>query len=237
VKLSYTLFDNNTIAKDLLEIGAVKFQPDDPFKFTSGRISPIYVDVRMMIGVNAVRARLAASASNFIYRTIGSTNFSIIAGGETAGIPIATLLADRIHKPLCYVRKAPKGFGKGAQIEGLSEAQLSERKNFLLAEDLCSDGGSKLVFIDAIRKTGNLVNDAFVVFSYGVFGAEKTLADHGVTLHAMIDAAKLIEVAQDLEAFPPQTIMKIKEWLESQAPAVVAEASSPTETIEPVQTE
>ncbi len=211
MKLSYTLFDiANTIAKDLLHIGAVAFQPDEPFRFTSGRLSPIYVDVRRMIGVPFVRERLARLGASFIYREIGGDGFNVIAGGETAGIPIATLLADRMHKPLCYIRKVPKAFGRGAQIEGLTEPELNEGRRFLLVEDLCSDGGSKKNFIEAIRKSGNIVTDVFTVFSYNCFGAAEMLAEDGITLHSMVDAPKLLEVAEDLEAFPAEILTQIK---------------------------
>lgn len=229
MKLSYTILDAaNTTAKDLIEIGAVHFRPEDPFTFTSGRVSPIYVDVRRMIGVPAVRARLSMIGSSFIYEKVGSRNFAVLAGGETAGIPIATLMADRIHKPLCYVRKAPKGFGRGAQIEGLSDEELAQGRKFLLCEDLCSDGGSKRNFIQAIRQSGNIVTDIFVVYSYGIFGAEESLAEDGILLHSMVNAEKLIEVAEDLEAFPADTINKIREFI-----AADGEWSPTAETVEP----
>src|ERR1700733_1118832 len=101
MKLPYTIFNVNRTARDLLELGAVDFRPEQPFTFTSGRVSPIYVDVRRLISVPAVRVRLAAIATSFIAREIGYAGFNVIAGGETAGIPIATLIADRMDKTLC----------------------------------------------------------------------------------------------------------------------------------------
>jgi orotate phosphoribosyltransferase len=213
MKLSYTFVDANIIAKDMLEIGAVQFNPESPFTFTSGRISPIYVDVRMMIGMPAIRSKLYAISSNFIMSKIGSRNFNIVAGGETAGIPFATMIADRLHKQLCYVRKSPKGFGKGNQIEGLTEQQKKTRGTILLVEDLCSDGGSKKVFVDALRKAGHLVNDAFVIFSYGVFGAEETMAEYGVKLHSLVNANQLLDVAEDLNYLPQNIISQIRNYL------------------------
>lgn len=216
MKLSYTLFDHaNTISKDLLEIGAVNFRPELPFTFASGRISPIYVDVRRLIGRSAVRARCAQLSANFVYQRIGARNFAVIAGGETAGIPVATLLADRMHKSLCYVRKQPKGHGRAAQIEGLSDNELAEGRKFLLCEDLCSEGGSKQNFIQAIRQSGNIVTDIFVIYSYGVFGAEEALADDGIVLHSVVNAAKLVEVAEDIGAFPSETLCQIRQFLAS----------------------
>jgi orotate phosphoribosyltransferase len=228
MKLSYTMFDyGNVIARDLIDIGAVDFRPDKPFTFTSGRISPIYVDVRRLYGLSDVRHRLSMLASAFIYKNIGRESFQVIAGGETAGIPIATLMADRIHKPFCYVRKAPKGFGRGAQIEGLSEEELAEGRKFLLCEDLCSDGGSKRNFIHAIRQSGNIVTDIFVPYSYGIFGAEESLAEDGIKLHSMVNAEKLVEVAEDLGAFPTETLSQIRGFIAANGDWAASPVSEP----------
>lgn len=233
-KLRYGLFDiSNVIAKDLLEIGAVDFRPGKPFTYTSGRQSPIYVDVRRIIGVPRARARLAQYGTSFIYKQIGRKNFAVIAGGETAGIPVATLLADRIHCPMCYVRKKPKGFGRGAQIEGLTDEELAEGRRFLLCEDLCSDGGSKRNFIQAIRKSGNVVTDIFVVYSYGVFGAEESLADDGITMHSIVDAAKLVEVAEDIGAFSSETLCQIRSFLDDAENWVPAPKEALVQLLEP----
>lgn len=235
MKLHYTQFDySNTIAKDLLEIGAVDFRYDKPFTFTSGRLSPIYVDTRLLFGPAAVRHRLSMLGSAFIYENINKRNFDVIAGGETAGIPLATLMADRIHKDFCYVRKAPKGFGRGAQIEGLSIEALMQGRRFLLCEDLCSDGESKRNFIKAIRKSGNIVTDIFVVFSYGIFGAEEAFADEGITLHSMVNAAKLVEVAEDLKFFDPDILCQIRKYLESGGQWEAMKSNNLVQIMEPV---
>ena len=91
-----------------------------------------------------------------------------MAGGETAGIPFAAFLAALAKKPMIYVRKQPKGFGRMAQIEG----DLKPGKRVLLVEDLATDGGSKLVFIEALKKAEAKVTDCFVIFHYGIFPAE-----------------------------------------------------------------
>ena len=88
-----------------------------------------------------------------------------MAGGETAGIPFAAFLAALAKKPMVYVRKQPKGFGRMAQIEG----ELKPGKRVLLVEDLATDGGSKLVFIEALKKAEAKVTDCFVIFHYGIF--------------------------------------------------------------------
>jgi orotate phosphoribosyltransferase len=200
MKREYTPFDPaNRTARWLIEIGAVEFSPDNPFTWTSGRKSPIYVDVRKVLGVARARAEITAMACARIYDQIGATNIQFVAGGETAGIPFAVMVAERMGKPMCYVRKQPKGFGRNAQIEGLTDDQLSAGKKFLLVEDLCSDGGSKRVFIEAIRRSGNIVIGVFTVFSYGCFDATRTLADDGVPLYSLLDGFNLIDVADDLD--------------------------------------
>ncbi len=211
---NYTLFDTaNLTAKWLLDIDAVAFQPDAPFTWTSGRVSPIYVDARKILGVPRARDEITRMVSSRVFDLIGRDNFSFVAGGETAGIPFATLLAERMVKSLCYVRKKPKGFGQNTQIECLSGDQLGHNKTFLLVEDLCSDGGSKLVFIEAIRRSGNVITDALAIFSYGCFGAAATLADEGVRLIALTDATTLVDVADDLDWSTAATRAEIRRFL------------------------
>ena len=100
-----------------------------------------------------------------IDREIGWNKIDVVAGGETAGIPFAAFLAALAKKPMIYVRKQPKGFGRMAQIEG----DLKSGKRVLLVEDLATDGGSKLVFIEALKKAEAKVTDCFVIFHYGIF--------------------------------------------------------------------
>jgi orotate phosphoribosyltransferase len=214
VSLQYTLFDyDNLTAKHLIDIGAVHFRPDDPFRFTSGRLSPIYVDVRLVCGVPSVRANIARMAFAKIWETIGIDEIQYYAGGETAGIPFAAWMADRAERPMCYIRKKPKGFGRCAQIEGLTEEQLSLGNKFLLVEDLCSDGGSKLGFIQAIRHSGNVVDHCMVVYSYGCFGADEALAKEGVRLHSLTTGETLVNVAEDLGIYPEETIAEVRAFL------------------------
>jgi orotate phosphoribosyltransferase len=218
MKLGYTLFDPaNRTAKWLLDIGAVEFHPDAPFTWTSGRSSPIYVDVRKVIGVPKALAEITAMACSRIYEQIGAERFHNVAGGATAGIPFATMVAARLGKPLCYIRKEPKEFGQNAQIEGLTERQLSEGRKFLLVEDLCSDGGSKRVFIDAIRRSANIITEVFSVFSYGCFGAAESLAGDGIRLLSLVDGITLLDVADDLEWSSPIVRQEIRRFLAAPA--------------------
>ncbi len=169
-------------ARILMEIEAILFRPDDPFIFTSGRASPVYVDCRKIIGFPRARAALMDLGVDLVKRHAGYEVFDVIAGGETAGIPFAAWMAERFGLPMTYIRKKPKGFGRNAQIEG----NFREGDRFLLVEDLATDGGSKLNFIDAIRAAGAQVAHAFVIFHYGIFPQSVAkLAERGVTLHAL----------------------------------------------------
>ena len=126
-------------ARMLLEIKAVHFRADEPYKLTSGLASPVYIDCRKLISYPAVRASLMDFACAKILRDAGFARFDAVAGGETAGIPFAAWIAERLALPMLYVRKKPKGFGRDAQIEGA----LAEGARVLLVEDLTTDGGSK----------------------------------------------------------------------------------------------
>ncbi len=169
-------------ARILLEIEAVLFRPDDPFVLTSGRKSPVYVDCRKIISFPRARAQLMDFAVETITRQIGYESLDAVAGGETAGIPFAAWIAERLGLPMLYVRKKPKGFGRNAQIEGW----MAEGSRVLLVEDLATDGGSKLNFVDALRTAGARVDHCFVIFHYGIFpeGVAK-LRDKGIELHAL----------------------------------------------------
>ncbi len=165
-----------TTARILLEIKAVNFRPEEPYTFTSGWKSPVYIDCRRIIYFPRARAKICELAVEKINRHIGFESIEAVAGGETAGIPFAAWIADRMAAPMAYVRKKPKGFGRNALIEG----DVPEGKRTLLVEDLTTDGQSKIRFAQALREAGAICNHTFVVFFYGVFpGAFETLARDG----------------------------------------------------------
>ncbi len=107
-----------TAARILLEIKAVNFRPEEPYTFTSGWKSPVYIDCRRIIYFPRARAKICELAVEKIGRNIGYETIEVVAGGETAGIPFAAWIADRMSTPMAYVRKKPKGFGRNALIEG-----------------------------------------------------------------------------------------------------------------------
>ena len=206
-------------ARMLLEIGAVHFNADDPFTLASGLPSPTYIDCRKLISHPRIRSTLMDFLTVTVMRNAGFEAFDNIAGGETAGIPFAAMVAERMALPMTYVRKKPKGYGRNARIEG----DMTEGQRVLLVEDLTTDGGSKLSFVDAIRETGASCAHTAVIFHYGIFPqTEKTLGDHGVTLHALCTWWDVLAEARAQGAFDAPTLTEVeaflnapREWQES----------------------
>ncbi len=185
-------------ARILLETECVLFSPDDPFVLTSGRKSPVYTDCRRLISFPRARARLMALGCELLQRAVGCEALDVVAGGETAGIPFAAWMAQILGLPMVYVRKQPKGFGRNAQIEGT----FAEGARAVLVEDLATDGGSKLNFVNALRAAGAEVGHCFVVFHYGIFPQSiDTLEREGVTLHALATWADVVAAAEPLGYF------------------------------------
>jgi orotate phosphoribosyltransferase len=200
-----------TTARILLETKSVLFSPEKPFTFTSGRVSPVYIDCRKLISFPRARAKLMDMGAELIQREIGYESVDIVAGGETAGIPFAAWLAERLALPMVYVRKKPKGFGRNAQIEG----ELAEGKRVLLVEDLASEGTSKLAFVRAIREAGAEIGHAFVIFHYGIFRSSvETLAAEKVRLHALATWWDVVAVAESLGYFQPGQLAAVRAFLE-----------------------
>jgi len=197
-------------ARMLLEIGAVNFRPEDPFILASGLPSPTYIDCRKLISFPRIRATLMDFMTVTVMREAGFEAFDNVAGGETAGIPFAALVAERMALPMTYVRKKPKGYGKNARIEGA----MAEGDRVLLVEDLTTDGGSKLSFVDAIRETGATCGHTAVIFYYGIFPeTEKTLGDHGVLLHHLCTWWDVLAEAKAQGVFDAATLAEVETFL------------------------
>ena len=206
-------------ARMLLEIKAVHFNAAEPFTLASGLPSPTYIDCRKLISYPRIRATLMDFLTVTVMREAGFEAFDNIAGGETAGIPFAAMVAERMALPMTYVRKKPKGYGRNARIEG----DMTEGQRVLLVEDLTTDGGSKLSFVDAIRETGATCAHTAVIFHYGIFPqTEKTLGNHGVSLHALCTWWDVLAEARAQNAFDAAVLTEVeaflnapREWQES----------------------
>jgi orotate phosphoribosyltransferase len=201
-----------TTARILLETKAVLFSPEKPFTFTSGRVSPVYIDCRKLISFPRARRKLMDMGTALIERAVGFESIDAVAGGETAGIPFAAWIAERMALPMLYIRKKPKGFGRNAQIEG----DLAEGQRVLLVEDLASEGTSKLNFVNAIRTAGGEIAHTFVIFHYGIFPQSvASLAAEKVSLHALATWWDVLTVAESLGYFTPAQFTAVKSFLEA----------------------
>jgi len=201
-------------AKMMLEVKAVHFSQDKPFVFTSGWASPVYIDVRKLISYPRVRSALIDFAAATIVREVGFEQFDTVAGGETAGIPYAAWIADRLSLPMQYVRKKPKGFGRGAQIEG----HIEEGARTLLVEDLTTDGRSKVNFCKALRDAGAVVDHVFVVFYYDIFPeSKKILADIKVKLLHLATWWDVLRVVKQGGYFENRVIEEVERFLNAPA--------------------
>ncbi len=199
-------------AKILLDTKSVLVNVKEPFTYTSGAKGPVYVDCRRPIAFADERAQLMGYAAEML----SDLNVDYLAGGETAGIPYAAFLAERMHKNMLYIRKKPKGFGRMAQIEGHMPEKNDKGKkpNVILIEDLQTDGGSKKIFVEALREAGATVKHAFVVFHYGIFDASaENMKDIGITLHSLCTWWDVLDVAKENEYFNEQTLAAVERFL------------------------
>jgi len=210
--------DQNTIAeltaRMYLDTGAVRFMTDKPFIFTSGWASPVYNDSRWLISFPDVRAALMDFVVAAIDRDIGRRAIDAVAGGETAGIPFAAWVADRLRLPMQYVRKKPKGFGRGAQIEG----KLDDGQRVLLVEDLATDGRSKVNFVNALRDAGGKCDHCIVLFFYDIYPeGRKILSNLGVTLHYLTTWWDVLTVAKASGKFDAKMLAEVESFMHDPA--------------------
>ena len=197
-------------AKMLIEVEAVRFSSDEPFKFTSGWASPVYIDCRKLISYHRVRQTLMDFAASVITRNIGFESIDSVCGGETAGIPFAAWISDRLMLPMQYVRKKAKGFGRNAQIEG----DFDDGANILLVEDLTTDGNSKIKFCEALREAGAVVDHTFVVFYYDIFPHTRdALNKVGLEMHSLATWWDVLKVAKENNYFDKKSIGEVENFL------------------------
>ena len=212
----------------LLEVGAVNFNSSSPFIFTSGWASPVYTDCRRLISFPRVRRTLIDFGASTVMRNAGFEQFDAVAGGETAGIPFAAWMADKLSLPMLYVRKKAKGFGRNAQIEGY----FAEGDRVLLVEDLTTDGRSKVNFCNALRQAGAEVNHIFVIFFYDIYPeGRKILSDLGISMHTLATWWDVLRVAKESDKFEPKMLAEVEKFMHdpagwSQAHGGVASAAA-----------
>lgn len=186
------------IAENLLDKGAVKVSLDPPFTWTSGIKSPIYCDNRKLISHTDSRRIILDGIESRLKEL--NWNFDVIGGTATAGIPWAAFLAERLNKPMIYIRPEPKGHGAGKQVEGDSDA-LKDKK-VLILEDLFSTGGSSIKSADAVvAELSAEIVGIFAIFSYNFLSCKKNFDESGYKYEFLSDFPTLLDVARNRGMF------------------------------------
>ncbi len=195
------------VAKLLLDSKSILINTKEPFTYTSGKVGPTYCDMRRLISLPAERKIIMNYAADLI-KPLGA---DYLAGGETAGIPYAAFLTERLDLPMLYIRKKPKGHGRMAQIEGYIK---QEGANVMLIEDLMNVGTSQKIFIDALRNANMVINNSFVIFSYDIYPQSKAkLEEMKVTCHSLTNWWAVLGVIKKENYFDSETITSLEEFL------------------------
>ncbi|GAB3556696.1 orotate phosphoribosyltransferase [Spirosoma fluminis] len=195
-----------TVARHLLAVQAVRLQPDSPFTWSSGWKSPIYCDNRVTLAHPDVRTFIKNALADAIRQQFPEA--TVIAGVATAGIPQGVLVADVLGLPYCYVRPEPKAHGMGKQIEG----QLEAGARVVVIEDLISTGGSSLKVVDALRAAGAEVLGMAAIFTYGFPLADQNFASKNVPLICLSNYDALLTEAQALDYIPAEAMASLSTW-------------------------
>lgn len=194
------------IAHVLLNEEAVQVRPTEPFTWSSGWTAPVYCDNRVLLDSPEARARIQ---EGFVaYCAEQNERPDVVAGTATAGIPHATLLADRLHTALAYVRGSAKSHGRRRQVEGRVDAS----KSVLIVEDLVSTGGSALDAVQGVRRTGASVQGVLAIFSYDFPIAHEAFANANCPLHVLTTFETLAQVARDTGRLSPAAYDDVMRW-------------------------
>ncbi|HRO76055.1 MAG TPA: orotate phosphoribosyltransferase [Crocinitomicaceae bacterium] len=194
------------VAEFLLQIKAIKLQPENPFTWASGLKSPIYCDNRKILSYPQVRTFIRQAFSAKIEDTFGKPD--IIAGVATGGIPLGALVAQELNLPFVYVRSEAKGHGLGNIIEG----DYMEGQSVVVIEDLLSTGGSSLKAVKALREAGLNVKGLVAVFSYGFDEAKENFANADCKYRTLTDYEYLLDVAIDKNYISEDHLNTLREW-------------------------
>jgi orotate phosphoribosyltransferase len=200
-----------TVARHLLSVQAVRLQPDSPFTWSSGWKSPIYCDNRVTLAYPEVRTFIKNALADAIRQQFPAAE--VIAGVATAGIPQGALVADALGLPYCYVRPEPKAHGMGKQIEGY----LAAGQRVVVIEDLISTGGSSLKVVDALRAAGADVLGMAAIFTYGFPIADTNFQERAVPLICLSNYDALLTEAQTLDYISAEDMTSLAGWRQNPA--------------------
>lgn len=194
------------VASKLLEIKAIRLQPEQPFTWASGWKSPIYCDNRLSLSYPEVRTFIKAKLTEAVKEKFPSAE--AIAGVATAGIPQGALLADALDLPFLYVRSKPKGHG----MENMIEGKISPGQKVVVVEDLVSTGGSSLKAVQDLKAAGFEVLGMVAIFTYGFDVAAKNFEEAGIPLICLSDYSAMLPQALANDYIDDSTLASLVEW-------------------------
>lgn len=180
------------IAEILLKINAVSLRPNNPFRWASGILSPIYCDNRLLLSYPEER-KIVANAFAEKAEEIGLENFDVVAGVESSGIPHAAWLAELLNKPMVYVRKKQKEHGK----ENLVEGKMEKGQKVIVVEDLISTGNSLFSCVQGVREQGGIAEHCLAIFTYGMQKSVQGAKEAKVQLHTLTNLSALVKAAAE----------------------------------------
>lgn len=200
----------NDIAKDvarvLLEIKAVTLSPQKPYRYASGILSPIYCDNRLLMSYPDKRGRIIDYFAKVVREK--RMDFDVVAGIASSGIPHAAWLAEKLGKPMIYIRKESKEHGK----ENLIEGKLERNERVVIVEDLVSTGGSSIAGVEAVRRHGGIVDHCLAIFTYEMGKAREGFKAANCDLIPLSNFTTLINIAKDMGYIKAEEMNKVLEW-------------------------
>ena len=194
------------VAEFLLQVKAVKLQPENPFTWASGWKSPIYCDNRVTLSYPKIRTFIRQNYVDAILEKFGKPD--VIAGVATGGIAQGALIAQELGIPFIYVRSASKGHGMQNMIEG----HLESGQSVVVIEDLVSTGKSSLLAVDALRAANATIKGMAAIFTYGFESAKIAFEKADVQLVTLTDYTNLIKQAVKAEYIDQKEVESLENW-------------------------
>lgn len=206
--------DKNTsekVAKILLKIKGITLSPEKPFKYSSGILSPVYTDCRILMSHPEERTIIRDLYIEAIRDTSGEVD--VIAGTATAGIPHAAWIAEKMKLPMIYIRGKAKDHGKGNQIEGT----IGKDQKAVVIEDLISTGESSLGSIQAIKAAGGKADHIYSIITYSMKKSEDNFKSNKILLTSLTNFETVVNVALENNSIKKEDQNVILEWAKDPA--------------------
>ncbi|BFM44568.1 orotate phosphoribosyltransferase [Flavobacterium sp. CFS9] len=203
------IFNKDTAEKTaelLLQINAIKLNPENPFTWASGWKSPIYCDNRLILSFPSIRNYVRDEFAKNIEKQFGKPD--VIAGVATGAIGIGILVAESLGLPFVYVRPEAKKHGRQNQVEGF----LQKGQNVVVVEDLISTGNSSLMAVEALRNEGANIKGMAAIFTYGFNVAEENFKNANIDLYTLSNYENLLDLAVQKQYISEEQQSTLQEW-------------------------